>query len=207
MRHLVGVILAVVMAAAVFFAASWGYLKLLTRPGRLGALPAGSLIHDHALLEGLAALLAVGLLAGLLMALPRVSPLASGLPGLALLAWTGLYLFSARHAVQYVPLKTRAYGMGFESMLFDGVLAMAGLAMIIPLFVPSRWRRRPAILAGPRPPEAQSAEAPTAAYPAFQSTQAMHADDLFPGTAPTRPQPRIDPDAPSQPPWPPAQYD
>ena len=76
------------------------------------------------------------------MAVPRISPLAAGLPGLALLAWTGLYLFSVRHAVQYIPLKTRAYGAGFEAMLFDGVLALAGLAMIIPLFVPSRWRGR-----------------------------------------------------------------
>src|SRR5216117_4024474 len=134
MRHLVGVMLAIVMAAALFFAASWGYLKLLIGPaGR------GTLLHDHAVLEGFGALLGVSLLAGLLMAVPRISPLAAGLPGLALLAWTGLYLFSVRHAVQYIPLKSRAYGTGFEAMLFDGVLALAGLAMVIPLFVPSRW--------------------------------------------------------------------
>jgi hypothetical protein len=198
MRHLVGVILAIVMTAAVFFAASWGYLKLLTRPGRLGALPAGgSLIHDHAFLEGLGVLLAVGLLAGLLMAVPRISPLAAGLPGLAMLAWTGLYLFSARHAFQYIPLKARAYGMGFEAMLSDGVLALAGAAMIVPLFVPSRWRSSPAAAA--------PAEVPTATFPALQATQTMQADDLFSGAAPTRPQPRIDPDPPApQPPWGPA---
>jgi hypothetical protein len=92
--------------------------------------------------------LAVGLVAGILIAVPRISPLASGLPGLVLLAWTGLYLFSARRAVQYIPFKTRAYGSGFEDLLFDGVLALAGLAMIIPLFVPSRWRRR-VVAAGP----------------------------------------------------------
>jgi hypothetical protein len=201
MRHLVGVILAVVMAAAVYFAASWGYLKLLTRPGRLGALQAaGSLIHDHAVLEGLGALAAVGLLAGLLMAVPRVSPLASGLPGLALLAWSVFYLLSVRHAIQYIPLKTRSYGIGFEAMLFDGVLALAGLAMVVPMFVPSRWRGGraavPAVAPAPAP-----AEVPTAAYPAFDPTQTMHADDLFaPGSATTRPQPLIDPDA-SQPPW------
>ena len=144
MRHLVGVMLAIVMAAAVFFAASWGYLKLLIGPAGLGRLPGGggSLLHNHAVLEGFGALLGVGLLAGLLIAVPRISPLAAGLPGLALLAWTGLYLFSVRHAVQYIPLKTRAYGMGFEALLFDGVLALVGLAMVIPLFVPSRWRGR-----------------------------------------------------------------
>jgi hypothetical protein len=211
MRYLVGVILAIAMAAAVFFAASWGYLKLLTRPGRLGAVPAGgSLIHDHVLLEGLGALLAVGLLAGLLIALPRVSPLASGLPGIALLAWTGLYLFSARHAVQYIPLKTRAYGTGFEAMLSDGVLVLAGAAMIIPLFVPSRWRRGPAGAAA----APGLAEASTATFPALQATQTMAADDLFSGAPPTRPQPRAEPgsfgspDAPrrSQAPWDPADY-
>ena len=52
----------------------------------------------------------MGLLAGLLIAVPRISPLAAGLPGLALLAWTGLYLFSVRRAVQYIPLKTHPYG-------------------------------------------------------------------------------------------------
>ena len=73
MRHLIGVALAIVMAAAVFFAASWGYLKLLSSPARGSVLPAGggSLIHDHAVLEGFGALLAVGLLAGLLIAVPR----------------------------------------------------------------------------------------------------------------------------------------
>jgi hypothetical protein len=213
MRHLVGVVLAVVMAAAVFFAASWGYLKLLTRPGRLAGLPAGgSLIHDHAVLEGLGALAAVGLLAGLLIALPRVSPLASGLPGLALLAWTGLYLFSVRHAVQYIPLRTRAYGMGFEEMLVDGVLVLAGLAMVVPLFVPSRWRRGPAAVPAAAP--AAPAEVTTATFPALQDTRTMATGDLFsgadPGT-PVWPQPRIDPDGPDAPgrpqaPWGPAEY-
>ena len=105
-------------------------------------LAAGSLLHDRTVIEGFGALLAVGLVAGILIAVPWISPLAAGLPGLVLLAWTGLYLDSVRRAVQYIPLKTRVYGAGFEAMLFDGVLALVGLAMIIPLFVPSRWRRR-----------------------------------------------------------------
>jgi hypothetical protein len=202
MRHLVGLVLAVVMAAAVFFAASWGYLKLLIGPARGGALPAGggSLIHDHAVLEGFGALLAVGLVAGILIAAPRISPLASGLAGLVLLAWTGLYLFSVRRAVQYIPFKTRAYGTGFEAMLFDGVLAMAGLAMIIPLFVPSRWRRRPAV---------NELASYGTTYPELQATQTMHGDGgLLSDWTQTRPQPQVDPNAPgrSQAPWGPADY-
>jgi hypothetical protein len=200
MRHVIGVALAIGLAAAVFFAASWGYLKLLVGPARSGVLPAGggSLIHNHAVLEGFGVLLAVGLLAGLLMALPMISPLASGLPGLALLAWTGLYLFSVRRAVQYIPLKSQAYGTGFEAMLFDGVLALAGLALIIPLFVPSRWRSR-AVGTAPAPYEATAA-----AYSDMGATQTMAGNGgLLADWAETSPQPRVDPGR-SQAPWGPA---
>jgi len=199
MRHLIGVALAIVMAAVVFFAGSWGYLKLLTGPASNGVLPAGgSLIHDHAVIEGIVALLAVGLLAGILMALPVISPLASGLPGLALLAWTGLYLFSVRRAVQYIPLKSHTYGAGFEAMLFDGVLVLAGSAMIIPLFVPSRWRSR-AVGAGPAPYEAAPA-----AFPDLGATQTMAGGGgLLADWAETKPQPRVEPGR-AQAPWGPA---
>jgi hypothetical protein len=199
MRHLVGVLLAIVMAAAVFFAASWGYLKLLTEPARSGVLPGGggSLIHNHAVLEGFGVLLAVGLIAGVLIALPMISPLASGLPGLVLLAWTGLYLFSVRRAVQYIPLKSHAYGAGFEALLFDGVLALAGLAMIIPLFVPSRWRRR-AVAEVPAP-----FETAPGAYSDLGTTQTITGGSLLGDWAETRPQPRVEP-GPSQAPWGPA---
>jgi hypothetical protein len=198
MRHLIGVALAIVMAAAIFFAGSWGYLKLLSGSAK-GTLPAGSgsLIHDHAVLEGFGLLLAVGLLAGILMVLPIISPLAAGLPGLALLAWTGLYLFSVRRAVQYIPLKSQTYGTGFEALLFDGVLAMAGLAMIIPLFVPSRWRRR-AVVEAPAP-----FEAAPGAYSDLGTTQTIAGGSLLSDWAETRPQPRVQP-GPSQAPWGPA---
>jgi hypothetical protein len=93
----------------------------------------------------LAALIAValtGMLSGILVTAPRISPLAAGLPGLLLLGWTALYVASTRHAVGLVPLKSHVYGAGLEEMLRSGILGAAGLAMIIPLFVPSRWRTR-----------------------------------------------------------------
>jgi hypothetical protein len=208
MRHLVGLMLAIIMAAALYFAASWGYLKLLIGPVGLGRLPAGggSLLHNHAVLEGFGALLGVALLAGVLMAVPRISPLAAGLPGLALLAWTGLYLFSVRHAVQYIPLKSRAYGAGFEVMLFDGVLALVGLAMVIPLFVPSRWRGKREVTA----PEPYSGT--MASFPDLQATETMPADNglLADWTQPSHQQPAEpgNPGSPStsQAPWGPAEY-
>ena len=149
MRHFAGIVLAIVAALAVFFGAGWGYLRLLRVPAAheaVASLPGGggSLLHNHRVLFALAALLAVGLLIGLLMAVPWISPLASGLPGLALLALTGFYLAGVHHAVHLIPLRSRPYGLGFEALLTNGMLALIGLAMIIPLFVPSRWRRRAA---------------------------------------------------------------
>lgn len=196
-----GVVLAVVMAAVLFFAGSWGYLKLLASPARSGVLPAGgaSLIHDHGVVEGFAALLAAGLLAGILIAAPAVSPLAAGLPGLALLGWTGLYLASARRAVHYIPLRSQFYGTGFQAMLFDGVLALAGLVMVIPLFVPSRWRRRRSA-----PSPYQAGLAAYSGYPDLGATQTMAGGGgLLDDWAQTTPQPQLDPRQ-LQAPWNPA---
>jgi hypothetical protein len=207
MRHVYGAALAVALAAAVFFAASWAYLRLLRLP--YGAPPAGggSLIHNHAVLEGFGVLLAVGLLAGLLMVIPWVSPLAAGLPGLVLLGWTGLYLFSVKNAIRFIPLQRYAYGTGFKAMLFDGVLAAAGLALIIPLFIPSRWVQR-----AKATPAASAADGDlTETYAGYSPAPETTVDSgLLTDWSQTRPQAQIDPGPPppphSQAPWGPANY-
>ena len=147
MRHRIGIILAVIMTGVLFFPGAWGYLRLLRVPapaGQLSQLPAagGSLLSDNNVLIALAAIAGTGLLAGILIAVPRISPLAAGLPGLLLLGWTGLYLASVRQGVDLIPLRSDPFGAGFEAMLFNGILGAAGLAMILPMFVPSRWRAR-----------------------------------------------------------------
>jgi len=148
MRHRIGIVLAVVMTGVLFFPGAWGYLRLLRLPApadQLSDLPAGggSLVSEHHVLLALAAVAGTALLAGILVAAPRISPLAAGLPGLLLLGWTGLYLASVRQAVDLIPLRSDPFGAGFEAMLFNGVLGAAGLALIVPMFVPSRWRTRP----------------------------------------------------------------
>lgn len=145
-RHLYGTVLAVVMTAVMFFAGAWGYLELLrlpVPPGQAAALPAGggSLLSHGTALFALAALVATAVLAGVLATVPLISPLAAGLPGLLLLAWTALYLVSVRRAVQFIPLRSHAFGAGWEDLLFNGILGAVGAAMIFPMFVPSRWRR------------------------------------------------------------------
>lgn len=151
MRHRIGIVLAVVMTGALFFPGAWGYLRLLRVPApsdQLSGLPAGggSLIPEHHVLLALAAVAGTALLAAILIAASRVSPLAAGLPGLLLLGWTGLYLASVRQAVDLIPLRADPFGAGFEAMLFNGVLGAAGLGLVVPLFIPARWRaRRPAV--------------------------------------------------------------
>ena len=147
MRHWIGMILAVMMSGVLFFSGAWGYLRLLRFPapaGQLAQLPAGggSLISDNSVLIALAAIAGTGLLAGILIAVPWISPLAAGLPGLLLLGWTGLYLASVRRAVGMIPLRSGPFGAGFEAMLFNGILGAVGMAMILPMLVPSRWRAR-----------------------------------------------------------------
>lgn len=148
MRHRIGIVLAVIMTGVLFFPGAWGYLRLLRLPApadQLSGLPAGggSLISEHHVLLALTAVAGTALLAGILVAAPRISPLAAGLPGLLLLGWTGLYLANVRQGVDLIPLRSDPFGAGFEAMLFNGVLGAAGLAMIVPMFIPARWRTRP----------------------------------------------------------------
>jgi hypothetical protein len=90
-------------------------------------------------LTGLAAMLGTGLLLGILLAVPAVSPLATGLPGLVLLGWTALLAVSSHRALAWIPLQGHAFGAGFRVLLLNGVLALIGIALIIPLFLPGRW--------------------------------------------------------------------
>ncbi len=151
MRHVIGIGLAVGLAAAVFFAAGWGYIRLLRVPvanGGASTLPAqgAGLLHDSNVLYAFGAGGGGGWRAprcspGFSIAVRQISPLAAGLPGLALIAWTVVYGFSVRRAVHWAsPLRGDTYGLGFEAMLMNGVLAAAGLALVVPLFIPSWWR-------------------------------------------------------------------
>ena len=80
---------------------------------------------------------------GILIAVPAVSPLASGLPGLVLLGWTALLAVSAHRALAWIPLQAHTFGAGFRVLLLNGTLAFAGMAMIVPLFLPARWHGTP----------------------------------------------------------------
>ncbi len=136
MRHLFGLVLGVLTGAALFGGAGWGVNKITTL--RAGG---SSLTSAHGLVA-VAVVVAVGLLVGTLLAAPAVSPLAAGLPGVVLLGWSALLVASPARATRLIPLHAHSFASGFGAMLTSGTLALAGAAMIVPLFVPSRWRRR-----------------------------------------------------------------
>jgi hypothetical protein len=136
MRHLIGLILAIALAAALFFGGGWGAEHVSALAGHSVGLP------SRTGLIGLGAAVATGVFLGILLVVPAVSPLATGLPGLVLLAWTALLAVSSHWALAWIPLQAHSFGAGFRIMLLNGTLALAGAAMIIPLFLPSRWHGR-----------------------------------------------------------------
>lgn len=151
MRHFIGTGLAVVLSAAIFFGGGWAYSRLFTRNlGSEWSLPAGggNFVSNSVVTSGLAAMVGVALLIGLALLIRWVSPLATGLPGLVLLAWTALYVASPGRAVHYIPLKAHNVGLGFAGLGTTGILGAAGVVLVMPLFFPSRWRRPVGDVAG-----------------------------------------------------------
>jgi hypothetical protein len=137
MRHLIGLILAIALAAAVFFGGGWGAEHVPALMGHSVGLP------SRTGLIGLAAMAGAGLLIGVLLVVHAVSPLATGLPGLVLLGWTALLAVSSHRALAWIPLQGHTFGVGFRVLLVNGTLALIGVAMIIPLFLPGRWHGTP----------------------------------------------------------------
>jgi hypothetical protein len=134
MRHLIGLILGIILGAVLFFGAGYGFTHMTSI-----AAHGGSLTSKTGLVA-LAALAATGLFIGIVVAVRAISPLAAGLPGLALLAGSALLAVRAHQLLRLIPLQGHSYGAGFRALLVGGVMALLGAAMIVPLFLPGRWR-------------------------------------------------------------------
>lgn len=139
MRHLTGLILAIALGATLFFGAGWGFTHLTSLAVE------GTGLTSATGLIALSALAATGLFLGILIAVRAISPLASGLPGLVLLAWSALLAVREHQALRWIPLQDHAFGAGYRALLVTGVLALLGAAMIVPLFIPARWRAAPSL--------------------------------------------------------------
>ena len=133
MRHLIGLLLAIALAAALFLAGGWGAEHFAAVAAHRTSLP------GRTGLIALAAMVGTGVFLGILLVVPAISPLATGLPGLALLGWTAMLAVSAHRALAWIPLINHAFGLGFRALLLSGMLALIGIVMIIPMFLPGRW--------------------------------------------------------------------
>jgi len=163
MRHLIGFILAIVLGAALFFGVGWGFTHLtsLSAQGTGLTSPTGLIAWS--------ALAVTGLLLGIVIAVRAISPLAPGLPGLVLLAWSALLAVRAHQALRWIPLQDHAFGFGYRALLVSGVLALLGAAMIVPLFIPARWRSASSLAVeedGSDLPVTELLSAPTAVHAA-----------------------------------------
>lgn len=136
MRHLIGIFLGAILGGVIFGASGWGVREIST------VRAAGQTLTTSHGITALAVLAGIGLVVGITIVAPAVSPLIPGLPGLALLAWSGLMLVSSARADRLIPVHSPSVEAGFRTLLNGGILALLGMVMVLPLFVPSRWRRR-----------------------------------------------------------------
>jgi hypothetical protein len=140
LRHLGGLLIGLVVTAAVLGGGGWAVQQVMLNAS---ATPPDS----QKLWIALGAMAAVGLVVGLVTA-GRVSPLATFVPALVLLAWTVVYALDTNRAFSFIPADpslnqiVRDAGAGDKTMLTTGVFALLGVALFIPVLMPSRWSRR-----------------------------------------------------------------
>ncbi|MEZ7124130.1 hypothetical protein ACBR40_02245 [Nonomuraea sp. AD125B] len=147
LRHLGGFLIGLVVTAAVLAGGGWAVTQAAAQAaahvtGQAPVTPA----DNQKLWIALGAMAAVGLVYGLVVA-GRISPLATFVPSMALLSWTVVYALDPARAISLVPAEpsvdqiVREAGAGAQTLLTTGVLALLGVALFIPVLMPSRWSR------------------------------------------------------------------
>lgn len=141
MRHFFGLLLGVVVAAALLVGGGWASQEAVR-----GAVQNVDPVRDTRMLIALGVMVVVGLLLGLVL-VTRVSPLSTFVPSMALLAWTVVYLLDVSRAASLVPTGPSVHaellqaGRGALTLLSTGVYALLGIALFLPVLMPSRWSR------------------------------------------------------------------
>jgi hypothetical protein len=143
MRHLFGFLVGVVVAAGLLVGSGWAAQEMVR--GVSENLDPGS---DPRMLIAVGVMAVLGVLLGLPLAM-RTSPLATFVPAMVLLAWTVLYALDVSSATSIaptgaaVPQELALAGKGMITLLSTGVYGLLGMAMFIPVLMPSRWAASP----------------------------------------------------------------
>ncbi|MEU8383464.1 hypothetical protein [Streptosporangium sp. NPDC048865] len=141
MRHVVGVLVGLFVAAVLLLGAGWAVQEAGVS---LAPLPAESGPKTWIALGVMAG---IGLLIGLVVA-GRASPMAAFVPSMVLLAWTVVYALDVRRAMGLVPDDPTYHevllqaGRGMGLLLTTGVYALLGILLFLPVLMPSRWTPR-----------------------------------------------------------------
>ncbi|WP_182905635.1 hypothetical protein [Microbispora sp. H13382] len=142
MRHFFGLLLGVVVGAALLLGGGWASQEAVR-----GAAQSIDPAKDTRMLIALGVMAVVGLLLGLVL-VGRVSPLATFVPSMALLAWTVVYVLDVSRAASLVPTGPSVQaellqaGRGMLTLLSTGVYGLLGVALFLPVLMPSRWAGR-----------------------------------------------------------------
>lgn len=139
MRHLGGLLIGLVVTAAVLGGGGWAVQQAVVSSQ-------SALQGSQSLWIALGSMAAVGLVVGLVVA-GRVSPVATFIPSMVLLAWTVVYALDTNRALTMLPDGPSVHQIvreavtGSKTMLTTGVFALLGVALFIPVLMPSRWSR------------------------------------------------------------------
>ncbi|MEV5410345.1 hypothetical protein AB0K60_16090 [Thermopolyspora sp. NPDC052614] len=139
MRHVFGFLLGILVTAALLFGTGWA-----TQGAVQGAANLIAPVNQTQVLVALGAIAATGLVLGLVL-VARLSPLTVFVPSIVLLAWTVVYVLDVTRAMNLAPVAgnlqqdlVRA-GRGMQTLLASGIYLMLGIALFIPVLMPSRW--------------------------------------------------------------------
>ncbi|GAA4082409.1 hypothetical protein [Nonomuraea soli] len=139
-RHFAGLLVGLVVSAILLGGGGWAVYQATA--SALASPPGG-----RPMWIALGAMAAVGLVLGLVMS-GRISPLATFVPSMVLLAWTVVYVLDINRALSFIPKEPsvhqllREAGLGNQTLLTTGVYALLGVALFLPVLMPSRWARR-----------------------------------------------------------------
>ncbi|WP_449066174.1 hypothetical protein [Planomonospora algeriensis] len=143
MRHVFGLLIGLVVTAVLLLGAGWAAAEmgLALQPAQGVAPPAAGTGQNWA---APAVMAGTGLLLGLLI-VGRVSPVASFIPSMVLLAWTVVYVLDTGRGLGFLPVNPTFHevllqaGRGMRILLTTGVYALLGVALFVPVLLPSRW--------------------------------------------------------------------
>jgi hypothetical protein len=140
LRHVAGLLVGLIVTAALLGGGGWAVNQAL-------ASAQGNPTGGQQLWIALGAMAAVGLVVGLVVA-GRISPMATFVPSMVLLAWTVVYALDVNRALSLLPDDPSVNRIlleaasGNRTLLTSGVFALLGVVMFIPVLMPSRWARR-----------------------------------------------------------------